>query len=378
MAGTYKAENGFTFKIYDIAEAIKKPERKPIVKNYFYDRTISLIYGQAGTYKTWWSLFEAVSLVLGKQILDMDIEPDPDDLPHDVLYITLEMTAKDISDRASQICKNLTPEEKRKVNDHFRILSYEDTIGISATSRGFLDALGELSEKPGFNFDIVYIDSFSDYVAGFDLRSEDHMRRVINDLRRLTVDYHLNFRIIHHGTKTFSDGSGGSMAGIHTIRDLVDSVLSMKQTAKDEIKITSDQLEDPSAKTRYGKPKTLYIGVETDQETYFNFYPKAENEKSGNLVQMSRILTEIMNNQGITAGELKENLGRIDYKLRDSMIGNSLVMTTEKNGRGKDTKHFYTIEYYNDHREEIDGQKLNENHNGDNGAITGKNGAIPV
>ncbi len=148
------------------------------------------------------------------------------------------------------------------------------------------------------------------------------------------------------------------MAGIHTIRDLVDSVISVKMTGKNEIKITSDMLEDPSAKTRYEKkPITLYVGVETDQETYFSFYHKEDNERSGTMAMIAKIKLTVEDRQGITAGELKEEIRSIDTRVRDSMIGTDLIMHIEKNGRGgRDIKRFYTVDYYNQHKEEIEGK----------------------
>lgn len=367
----FTAENGFRFNVYDISEAHKRPERDPIIKNYFYEQTINLIYGPAGSMKTWWSLYEAICLTLGKSMLGMDVETrwkpetygENEYRYHDILYITLEMTAKDIADRVAELCEGLTPQEKRTVNEHLKILSYEDTVGISAGNRYFLDGLGEMVEKM-LGTNIIYIDSFSDYVAGFDLRAEDHMRRVINDLRFLTVNYFVSFRIIHHGTKTYPDGSGGAMAGIHTIRDLVDSVVSIRQN-KDELTITNDQSVDPSAKMRHSKPTTLTAGIKSDGMTYLSFYPKAENEKISNMTMMSNILTAVKEKQGITAGELKKDLGKVNVRLRDSMIGTQLIMIAEKSDRGVETRRFYTVDYYNDHKEEI------ETHNVETGVKRG-------
>ena len=357
----FQASNGFKFHVYDISEARKRPERRAIVKDYFYKETISLIYGQAGSMKTWWCLYEAICLTLGKQLLGMEIETswEPETYAedeyryYDVLYITLEMTAKDIADRVAELCNGLTPQEKRIVNEHLKILSYEDTAGISAGNRYFLDGLGELCNAMGFGADVVYIDSFSDFVAGFDLRSEDHMRKVINDLRRLTVDNFVSFRIIHHGTKTFADGSGGAMAGIHTIRDLVDNVWALKQVEAEEIRITSDQKEDPSAKTPHSRAMTFNVGIKSDGATYFSFYRKELSASEMEII--SKILTAINNQQGITAGELKTNVGNYKdlVKIRNGMKNTFIKEVPEKSKKGKETLRYYTLDYYNEHEEEL-------------------------
>ena len=362
LGNVFTANNGFRFILYNVNEAKQKPERKAIVKNYFYEKTLNLLYGQSGHGKTWWALYEALCLVLGNKILDLEIEKDQDGrvIPHRVLYISLEMTAKDISERIEELSSGLTEADKAIIANDLHIVSFEDNSNMIAGSAGFITALGDLCKSQ--NYDNVYIDSFTDYIAGFDERSEDHMRKVITTLRTFTIENNVSFRIIHHGTKTYSDGSGGSMAGIHTIRDLVDHVFSIKQN-KDELTITSDQSIDPSAKSRYSDPITITAGIKSDGETYYSFYKKSENEKNSNISQMKNILSAVQQNEGITAGELKEKLGKIDYKLRDSMIGTDLIMISQKSDRGKDQKRFYSMEYYQNNFSETD--------NGDNGGKTG-------
>lgn len=357
----YTAENGFRFVLYDVLGTLQRPERKAIVKNYFYENTINLIYGQSGHCKTWWALYEAICFVLGDKLLDLDIEEDDPDypLPHKVLYVSLEMTARDIGDRINKLCMDLTLNEKKKVLENLVVVSFEDTWNMIARSGDFLDALGELCNSRDGGFDIVYIDSFTDYIVGYDERSEDQMRSVISALREFTVNYFVSLRIIHHGTKTYSDGSGGAMAGIHTIRDLVDCVLSVKQKG-DELTITNDQTADPSAKTRYNKPITLLAGIRSDDETGFSFYPKMESEKSDNVAMIAEIMLAVSKKQGITAGELKKEVKNLNVRLRDSMVGTDLKVHTEKTGHGgHDTKRFYTVDYYNDHRDEIEGRADN-------------------
>lgn len=357
----FTAKNGFRFIIYDLAEANKKPERKAIIKNYFYERSITLIYGQAGHGKTWWSLFEAVSLAGGKKLLDLEIEKDDQgkEIRRKILYITLEMEAKDIVQRIDQLTAGMTHTEKELINKQLRIVSFEDNAGMIAGNAGFISALGDLVKRG--KYDIVYIDSFAEYIAGFDQRNEDHMRKIISQLRGFTVEFGVSFRVLHHGTKTYADGSGGSMAGIHTIRDLVDHVYNVKQTDREELRITSDQLVDPSAKARYKRSLTLWLGIQTDGETYYSYYRKDDDERSGTLTMIANIKTAVSDNQGITAGELKDKVHGLDTRIRDQLIGTDLIMIDEKTGRGGHAKkHYFTVDYYNDHREEIE-----QRYNGD-------------
>ena len=222
----YIAENGFRFVVYDMDEAKRKPERRAIVKKYFYEKTINLIYGQSGHAKTWWCLYEAICFILGKSLLGLPIETGIGDeeafkvwtaannltidevkedtsntfTQHTILYISLEMTARDIANRIEELCSGLTPQERETVKANLRIVSFEDNGNMIAGSAGFLKALEDLCLS--FYFDIVYIDSFTDYIVGYDERSEDQMRRVISGLRRFTVDNGISFRIIHHGIRS--------------------------------------------------------------------------------------------------------------------------------------------------------------------------------
>ena len=346
----FTAGNGFRFVVYDIDDALQKPERRPIIKNYFYENTLNMIYGQAGCGKTWWAIQEAISITLGKKLLDLDIEKDPDGMqvPHRVLYISLEMTVKDIADRIKEVMTGLglDPVEQRLIKNDLQIVSFEDTPNMLAGTFGFLDALGDLCRYQ--NYDIIYIDSFSDYTAGFDIRSEDHMRNVISKLREFTTRYNVSFRIIHHGTKPMADGSGGSMAGIHTIRDLVDTViaLSVDKDNKDVIRITSDQTVDPSAKARYKRSLDLWVKRISDEETYFSFVRKHESPADEDLRE--RILEAVREKQGITAGELKQEVGNYKdlVKIREKMVSDKVLrMESISSSRGKDTKMFFTMDY---------------------------------
>ena len=180
------------------------------------------------------------------------------------------------------------------------------------------------------------------------------MRRVITALRTFTINNSVSFRIIHHGTKTYTDGSGGSMAGIHTIRDLVDCVVSIKQK-QDELTITNDQIQDPSAKNRYNKPITMTAGIKSDGESYFSFYLKTEDEKIDSIAMKEKILKIVRENEGITAGEMRDKIYKIDYGIRDALVANEeLYKLEESTERGKNKKRYYTIDYYNNHKQELD------------------------
>lgn len=340
IIGTPFLANGMQFVLYKPSEAYQKPERQAIIKNYFYAETITILYGQAGSFKTFYSIWEGVSLVLGKTLCELEIEPDTD--PQKVLYISLEMSAKDISDRLTRMTKDLNSAERQQVEDNFTIISAEDTANMKACNVSFMGALEQLCTSEGYN--VIYIDSWADYVAGLDVRSESEMTSALDALRTFSLKNHVSFRMIHHGTKPTQDANG-SMAGIHTIRDLVDNVYLIKATDTKEITVTSDMQKDRSAKSRHGEPITLILQFVSDPDS-FSFKRIQETQTTSHMEKVKRLLQIIEENPGINARELREKNGnpKDHTKVLDGLIGTSVIVDTEKSQRGKDTKRYYTVD----------------------------------
>ena len=338
--GTAFLASGINFILYKPSEAYQMPERVAVIDKYFYADTISLLYGQAGSYKTWFALWEGVSLVIGKELCGMPIN-DPN---HKVLYLSLEMTAKDIADRLSGMTKDLTEAERAKVDENFAIVSAENTQGMKA-NQDFLGALSILCKER--DYDVIYLDSFADYVAGHDIRSENEMTAIIDNLRAFVMENHVSFRIIHHGTKPTQD-TNGSMAGIHTIRDLVDNVYLIKANDQNEITVSSDMQQDRSAKSRFSEPTTIKLKFITDSGAY-SFKRIQDTETKSYLEKLSELLTLIEENQGISAGELRDKLKNPKdlTKMIDGAIkAGSIILQQEKAGNGSPKKRYYTAEYF--------------------------------
>jgi len=341
--GTPFLSNGLQFVLYKPSEADTKPTRKAIIPNYFYEDTINLLYGQAGSYKTFWAIWEGVSLVLGKELCGLPIQ---DTKQHKVLYISLEMTAKDIAHRLAEMTNDLTQEEKNLVNENFIIISAEDT-SLTAKTNNLLSALGDVCDSNGF--DIVYIDALADYTAGFDLRSEGDMTAVINDLRQFVLKHHVSFRIIHHGTKPTQD-TNGSMAGIHTIRDLCDYVFLIKADSEKEIMISSNQQKDKSAKSRYSEAITMQARFVSDNGS-ISFVKLDATETTTHIEKVKKLLTVIEENQGIGKSDLRDKMNRIsefDKIISDAIKAGSIIANPEKSEKGQKKICHYTADYYNE------------------------------
>lgn len=339
--GTAFLANGMQFVLYKPSEAYQMPDRCAIIDNYFYADTISLLYGQAGSFKTWFALWEGVCLALGKELCGLPIN----DGEHRVLYVSLEMTAKGLANRLQGMTKDLEPADREKVNENFVIISAENTSGMKANDE-FLNALAQLCTDQ--RFDVIYIDSFADFIAGYDIRSENDMTAIIDKLRGFVLMNHVSFRIIHHGTKPTQD-TNGSMAGIHTIRDLVDYVFLLKADSQNEIKVTSDMQDDRSAKSRYSEAIRMTLKFVSDDGSYC-FKQIQDTETSSFIEKMKNVLSLISDNEGITNGELRKQLGNPkDFsKILSGMIGNTIIEDSGKSSSGQKTKVYYTVEYWNE------------------------------
>lgn len=338
VIGTPFLANGMQFVLYSMDEAYQMPERSAIIDDYFYADTINLLYGQAGSFKTWYALWEGVSLAIGNELCGMPIN----DGEHRVLYISLEMTAKGLADRLSGMVRDMDIADREKVNCNLKIISAENTNGMKATDE-FLSALSVICADN--NFDVIYIDSFADFIAGHDIRSEGEMTAILDKLRTFVLNNHVSFRIIHHGTKPTQD-SNGSMAGIHTIRDLVDYVFLIKASGENEIKITDDMQVDNSAKSRYSAPVKKTLKFICDDGSY-SFKVIEETETVSYIGLFSKVLTEIENNPGISSGELREILNNpknLTTVLKNAVRDEKITEKEEKSSRGSKKKCYYPIE----------------------------------
>ena len=269
---------------------------------------------------------------------------------HKVLYISLEMTSKDIGNRLTGMLKELGAADREKVNQNLKIISAENTNGMKATD-DFLSALSQICMEN--HFDIVYIDAFADFIAGHDIRSEGEMTATLDKLRAFVLQNHVSFRIIHHGTKPTQD-SNGSMAGIHTIRDLVDYVFLIKVTGESEVKISDDMLVDSSAKSRYSSPMTKTLKFIADGGSY-SFKVIEETEMGSYIGLYSKVMEQIKNKPGITFSEIRDNLRNpknLAVVLKNAeTIDGAITMEKEKSKRGRQTQHYYYVESSDDDEE---------------------------
>lgn len=339
----YTFSKDMKFVLYKPSEAYKKPEREAIIKNYYYADTITMFYGQAGSYKTFWAIWEGISFAIGNELCGMPIEGGA----QSILYVSLEMSAKDIADRITAMTKDMTEAERATIDKNFTIISAEDNAHMKASNADFLEALKSLCKDK--HYDTIYIDSFADYIAGFDVRSENDMTSVIDAIRTFSLEYHVSFRIIHHGTKPTQD-SNGSMAGIHTIRDLVDYVYLIKVNADKEITISSKMTTDRSAKSRYGEALEFTMKF-ISGEGSFSFKTIQSTETSSYIERLSNMLAVIEECQGISTGDLRTKLGNpkdLTKMIDNAVKAGSIIVNTERSTSGSPKKCHYTPDYWNE------------------------------
>ena len=342
--GTAFLSCGCQFILYKPSEAYKKPERLAVIKDYLYADTLNILYGQAGSKKTFFAVWEAVALVTGKELFGMPILASD----RKVLYISLEMSAKDIADRVDGMTKLMDTADRKRVDDNLLIISAEDTEHMNARNVNFRNALQALCDT--YHFTDIYIDALSDYITGLNIRDEGNMGDVINDLRAFSLKNHVSFHIIHHGVKPTKD-SQGSMAGIHTIRDLVDHVYLLRANSETELFLTAKMSDDYSAKSRYGMPTSMNLRF-TYGDGMYSFNKLQGTETASYIERSSYIYHLIEEEQGITANKLREldHNANDHTKVRDSMIGKLIICNPETRNKQK-ANCYYTVEYWRDREE---------------------------
>lgn len=359
VIGTPFLSHGFNFLLLKPSEAFLRPDRKAIIDGYLFEDTVSFFFGPASSYKTFWLLWEAIHIATGKEFCGMKINGGA----RKILFITLEMTAKDITNRMYRMTANWTADEKKLLDENFILLSSEDESRIRATSTKILDALMEMCDQN--NIGGIYLDAYTEYIVGLDVRSESQ-GDVINAMRQKANKHHVFFRVIHHSTKTTKTKDGdidGSMAGIHTIRDTADQVYAVKLLNENlEIRITNDPTKDNSTKPRFGKAITFTVKFISDEERgSFSFARLEDNETSSYIDKLKQLLEIVEENPGIPSGVLKDKFG--DNKVCRDVIANAIknraiIMVKVKSQRGSAKQCHYTPSYYEENEAEILLQKV--------------------
>ena len=348
VIGTPFLSHGFNFLLLKPSEAFLRPDRKAIIDGYLFEDTVSFFFGPASSYKTFWLLWEAIHIATGKEFCGMKINGGA----RRILFITLEMTAKDITNRMYRMTANWTAEEKKLLDENFILLSSEDESRIRATSTNILDALMEMCDQN--NIGGIYLDAYTEYIVGLDVRSESQ-GDVINAMRQKANKHHVYFRVIHHSTKTTKTKDGdidGSMAGIHTIRDTADQVYAVKLLNENlEIRITNDPTKDNSTKPRFGKAITFTVKFISDEERgSFSFARLENNETSSYIEKYSNLLSAIEEEPGIPKGKLRDKLGNpkdLTKMIQNAVDAGDIIVDSKKSDKGQTQQCLYRSEYWN-------------------------------
>lgn len=348
VIGTPFLSHGFNFLLLKPSEAFQRPDRKAIIDGYLFEDTVSFFFGPASSYKTFWLLWEAIHIATGKEFCGMKINGGA----RRILFITLEMTAKDITNRMYRMTANWTADEKKLLDENFILLSSEDESRIRATSTKILEALMEMCDQN--NIGGIYLDAYTEYIVGLDVRSESQ-GDVINAMRQKANKHHVFFRVIHHSTKTTKTKDGdidGSMAGIHTIRDTADQVYAVKLLNENlEIRITNDPTKDNSTKPRFGKAITFTVKFISDEERgSFSFARLENNETSSYIEKYSNLLSAIEEEPGIPKGKLRDKLGNpkdLTKMIQNAVDAGDIIVDSKKSDKGQTQQCLYRSEYWN-------------------------------
>jgi hypothetical protein len=211
------------FAVYTARDALQpQPPIEWIIERLFSAGSVSLLFGEGGTKKTWAALDAAVCVALGKQWLDLAT------LQSTVLIVDEESGKRRISRRLAEVLRGHLAEEDTP-------LYYTTLERLDLRNPADVAALRALIIETGARF--IIIDAMADVMPGADENTVKDMQPVFLALRRIAEETQTAIVMIHHANK--SGGYRGSTA----IKGAVDLML-LVESRVDSTNIDFD-LEKP-------------------------------------------------------------------------------------------------------------------------------------
>lgn len=269
----------FTVLVEDSQKSKETPESKPIkatdlvrepeadenpwiLENFIVRNGITLLAGEAGSYKTTLALLMASSIAKGETFLNLQIQKAK------VLYIDLEAGRKFVKGKLKKIIDGKGTE--------FYILPKE-----SQTFKTIFDKEFEtLIEQ--FKGSVIIIDSFRRCFKG-DENDSSVVNGVMNRLRELGLRYDVSFILLHHRGKS----SENEYRGSSDILASVDVAYSLARGRGDEKRV----LKLEGLKNRFNEEQSFIWEINEDQETITIRDLREEIEKQRRLEELGEIET---------------------------------------------------------------------------------------
>lgn len=209
------------------ADALKlHPPRQWVVENLIMEKTLTILYADAGSKKTYICLALGESVCLGIPWLAYTTLAAP------VLYLDEENGEDEIDDRLKQVLSGMNCAPSRRFN-------YVSYAGLLLNSPADCLKIKNLIEHTGAK--LAIFDSLQDFMTG-DENSKMDTQPIFTALKKLANQTGAAILVQHHS------GKNGDYRGSTTIKGNVDLMLEVK--SEDE----SDLITFKSKKNRKGTP----------------------------------------------------------------------------------------------------------------------------
>lgn len=196
-------------------DANNLPPKKWIIKDLFAANTINLVYGEAGSGKSYFFMNFAAHAAAGIDWLGYKVKETP------VLWVDADMGHIRTLTRADEvqrgICEFYDLDPKTKgMFDAFHIVTYESFAEVKANPVNLYtgDGLDYLYLTAAAKFNgsgIIVLDSFSTMIAGANENAQDEMQIVMSNIITLRNKTNAAIFLIHHQNKANSQYRGSTV-----------------------------------------------------------------------------------------------------------------------------------------------------------------------
>ncbi len=270
------------YKLYSAKDALSpQPPINWIVENLIAEGTVSVLFGDAGSKKTYAMIDLAVCVAIGKKWLNFSTKQGS------VLYVDEEMGARHISIRISETIRGHGGDE----NSPFFFTAIENfDLRKSEDKKKFRQLL--IETKP----QLVIIDALMDVLPGADENSVKDVLPVLKELKRIADLVGIAIIAIHHANK------GGNYRGTSAIKGGVDLLLKV-ESKQGNLMINFDT-EKPRLilSTKFSAKAVWDEGM---------FYLEPSEEKSGSSIILKKpekyVLSYLAYNEPASVGVIKSN-----------------------------------------------------------------------
>ena len=210
LAEMAQAATGTTQRRYVVRDAAYALEPRPPVKylvdGLIYEKSITVLYGDGGTKKTWSSMYLAACVASGAAWGDLKTQKTP------VLFVDEENGESEIATRAAFCIRGALPDEGTDLKYISLAAFHLDKPQDEATLTNEI-----LEQGAG----LVVFDALADLMVG-DENSKQDTQPVFNALRRITEKTGAAILVIHHANK--QNGFRGSSV----IKDAPDILIKVE------------------------------------------------------------------------------------------------------------------------------------------------------